>query len=249
MFAKKKKPVFDQSSLATQSPSPASVNNSNSKSASYDPQFYASDKKAMKPKMLSPPPAVPVTAPVPPPPSDNNNTMAKQLIFHCQLAHGSQTGFITGFSSVRELYQKIADYYEFPVEEVRSVPFSLHQLIQLDDNGEGIGFNFITTTARGQPVEAVELIFAAHVTLGPRILEFSKFSQSGAHFDQFPWKQFCFLLFSRLPGAFQQKTVFCILGLSPGLVGWRSKQEDDEVEEVRQFNRQPRPRPRPTNEV
>lgn len=67
-----------------------------------------------KSKMLSPPPPVPV-----PTPAVTDNTVTKQLVFHCQLAHGSQTGFITGFSSVRELYQKIADYYEFPVEEVQ----------------------------------------------------------------------------------------------------------------------------------
>lgn len=45
----------------------------------------------------------------PPPPS---------LVFHCQLANGSPTGLITGFSSVKELYQKIAECYDFLVEEV-----------------------------------------------------------------------------------------------------------------------------------
>lgn len=48
------------------------------------------------------------TAP-PPPPS---------LVFHCQLANGSPTGLITGFSSVKELYQKIAECYDFSVDEV-----------------------------------------------------------------------------------------------------------------------------------
>lgn len=42
-----------------------------------------------------------------------------QLVFHCQLAHGSPTGLITGFSSVRELYQKISECYEFSADEVR----------------------------------------------------------------------------------------------------------------------------------
>lgn len=45
----------------------------------------------------------------PPPPS---------LVFHCQLANGSPTGLITGFSSVKELYQKIAECYDFSVDEV-----------------------------------------------------------------------------------------------------------------------------------
>lgn len=80
------------------------------------------------------------SAPVPPPPQyENNNTKTvkyaavqdhvmappseqhiprPQLIFHCQLAHGSPTGLITGFASVKELYQKIAECYDFPIDEV-----------------------------------------------------------------------------------------------------------------------------------
>lgn len=57
------------------------------------------------------------------------NTIPKpQLVFHCQLAHGSPTGLITGFSSVRELYQKISECYDFPVEEVRRI-YHLWQFI------------------------------------------------------------------------------------------------------------------------
>lgn len=44
-----------------------------------------------------------------------------QLVFHCQLAHGSPTGFVSGFSNVRELYQKIAEYFEFPATEVSEI--------------------------------------------------------------------------------------------------------------------------------
>lgn len=47
------------------------------------------------------------------------NSIKNQLVFHCQLAHGSPTGLISGFSSVRELYQKIAECYDIPVDEVR----------------------------------------------------------------------------------------------------------------------------------
>lgn len=43
-----------------------------------------------------------------------------KLVFHCQLAHGSPTGIISGFTNVKELYQKIADCYDLPVSEVRS---------------------------------------------------------------------------------------------------------------------------------
>lgn len=41
-----------------------------------------------------------------------------QLVFHCQLANGSPTGLIFGFSSVKELYQKIAECYDIPLDEV-----------------------------------------------------------------------------------------------------------------------------------
>lgn len=65
--------------------------------------------------------------PISPPPAYSSNchqAMVEasiprpQLIFHCQLAQGSPTGLITGFASVKELYQKIAECYDFPVDEV-----------------------------------------------------------------------------------------------------------------------------------
>lgn len=46
------------------------------------------------------------------------NVTKPQLVFHCQLAHGSPTGLITGFASVKELYSKIAECYDFGVDEV-----------------------------------------------------------------------------------------------------------------------------------
>ena len=41
-----------------------------------------------------------------------------KLVFHCQQAQGSPTGLISGFSNVKELYQKVADCYGFPVDDV-----------------------------------------------------------------------------------------------------------------------------------
>lgn len=61
------------------------------------------------------------TAPTSPPPaysSMESQIPRPQLIFHCQLAQGSPTGLITGFASVKELYQKIAECYDFAVDEV-----------------------------------------------------------------------------------------------------------------------------------
>jgi PDZ domain-containing protein GIPC len=51
-------------------------------------------------------------------PSPIKQNLPPSLVFHCQLANGSPTGLITGFSSVKELYQKIAECYDFQVDEV-----------------------------------------------------------------------------------------------------------------------------------
>lgn len=64
-----------------------------------------------------------VKPPAPTPESDpanipKTNVTKPQLVFHCQLAHGSPTGLITGFASVKELYSKIAECYDFAVDEV-----------------------------------------------------------------------------------------------------------------------------------
>lgn len=69
--------------------------------------------------------------PVPQPPAedahtqsngvDNNNGQKSQLVFHCQQAHGSPLGLISGFSNVKELYQKIAECYDFPPDDVSLV--------------------------------------------------------------------------------------------------------------------------------
>lgn len=56
--------------------------------------------------------------------SGNGNVTKPTLVFNCQLAHGSPTGFITGFASVKELYQKISECYDFSMDEVsRAVPY------------------------------------------------------------------------------------------------------------------------------
>lgn len=60
---------------------------------------------------------------------DNNNGAQKsQLVFHCQQAHGSPLGLISGFSNVKELYQKIAECYDFPPDEVRFFSIFLRSL-------------------------------------------------------------------------------------------------------------------------
>jgi len=52
---------------------------------------------------------------------DEHDEQTKQnLVFHCQQAQGSPTGLVSDFSNVRELYQRVADCYDFPSDEVRS---------------------------------------------------------------------------------------------------------------------------------
>jgi hypothetical protein len=46
-----------------------------------------------------------------------------KLVFHCQLAHGSPTGLISGFNNVKELYKKVADCFEIEVATVSIVSF------------------------------------------------------------------------------------------------------------------------------
>lgn len=81
-------------------------------------------KKAPKyaPPPVPPMPALPTTVDPETQQSngvDNNNGSQKsQLVFHCQQAHGSPLGLISGFSNVKELYQKIAECYDFPPEDV-----------------------------------------------------------------------------------------------------------------------------------
>ena len=45
---------------------------------------------------------------------------ARRLVFHTQLAHGSATGRVENFSSIQELYAKIAGVFEIPPSEVRA---------------------------------------------------------------------------------------------------------------------------------
>lgn len=44
----------------------------------------------------------------------------RKLVFHTQLAHGSATGRVEDFSSIQELYAKIAEVFEISASEVRA---------------------------------------------------------------------------------------------------------------------------------
>lgn len=51
---------------------------------------------------------------LPPPPAN----LRPKLVFHTQLAHGSPTGRIEGFTNVKELYSKIAEAFNLSADEV-----------------------------------------------------------------------------------------------------------------------------------
>ncbi len=59
------------------------------------------------------------------PPSTASSASIKppKLVFHCQQAHGSPTGLISGFTNVKELYEKIAECYDIPANEARWLSF------------------------------------------------------------------------------------------------------------------------------
>lgn len=97
--------------------SPTQLDNNNLKNASSNgmttPTTILSATTPFEKKVsLPPPPSSPQIEPT---------LLKPQLVFHCQLAHGSPTGLITGFSSVKELYQKIAECYDFSVDEVSTL--------------------------------------------------------------------------------------------------------------------------------
>ncbi|ODM86718.1 PDZ domain-containing protein GIPC1, partial [Orchesella cincta] len=52
----------------------------------------------------------------------------RKQAYHCQQAHGGITGLISGFSDMKELFQKIADYYDFPVEEILFCTRNTHRV-------------------------------------------------------------------------------------------------------------------------
>ncbi|CAF5021133.1 unnamed protein product, partial [Rotaria sp. Silwood1] len=86
--------------------------------------------------------------------SSNGDTRVDppKLVFHCQLAHGSPTGLISGFSNVRELYQKIADCFEIPAQSILFCTLNTHKIDMRQLLGGQIGLtDFIFAHVKGQP--------------------------------------------------------------------------------------------------
>lgn len=67
-------------------------------------------------------PTAPTLPPPSPPPTGPPEYPRPRLIFHTQLAHGSPTGRIHGFTNVKELYAKIAEVFNISPSEVKNKP-------------------------------------------------------------------------------------------------------------------------------
>ncbi|KAI8786886.1 PDZ domain-containing protein GIPC1 [Biomphalaria glabrata] len=87
-------------------------------------------------------------------PNSENIPPRPKLVFHCQQAHGSPTGIISGFTNVKELYQKIADCYDIPVTEILFCTLNTHKIDMTRLLGGQIGLeDFIFAHVKGQPKE------------------------------------------------------------------------------------------------
>ncbi|CAF0838363.1 unnamed protein product [Didymodactylos carnosus] len=82
----------------------------------------------------------------------------QKLVFHCQLAHGSPTGLISGFTNVKELYQKIAECFEIPAATILFCTLNTHKLDMGKLLGGQIGLDdFIFAHVKGQAKE-IEIV-------------------------------------------------------------------------------------------
>jgi len=75
-------------------------------------------------------------------------------VFHCQQAHGSPTGLISGFTNVKELYEKIAECYDIPSNEILFCTLNTHKVDMNKLLGGQIGLDdFIFAHRKGRPKE------------------------------------------------------------------------------------------------
>uniref|UniRef100_A0A8C4TNV4 GIPC PDZ domain containing family, member 3 n=1 Tax=Erpetoichthys calabaricus TaxID=27687 RepID=A0A8C4TNV4_ERPCA len=77
-----------------------------------------------------------------------------RLVFHTQLAHGSPTGRIEGFTNVKELYARIAEVFEISPAEILFCTLNSHKVDMQKLLGGQIGLeDFIFAHVRGQTKE------------------------------------------------------------------------------------------------
>ncbi|NXI34189.1 GIPC3 protein, partial [Galbula dea] len=77
-----------------------------------------------------------------------------RLVFHTQLAHGSPTGHIEGFTNVKELYAKIAEVFGISPTEILFCTLNTHKVDMQKLLGGQIGLeDFIFAHVRGETKE------------------------------------------------------------------------------------------------
>ncbi|XP_052468912.1 PDZ domain-containing protein GIPC1 [Carassius gibelio] len=103
---------------------------------------------------------------LPPPPA----SMRPKLVFHTQLAHGSPTGRIEGFTNVKELYSKIAEAFNLSPDEILFCTLNTHKIDMEKLLGGQIGLeDFIFAHIKGLKKE-VE-VYKAEEALGLTITD------------------------------------------------------------------------------
>ncbi|XP_027706984.1 PDZ domain-containing protein GIPC3 isoform X3 [Vombatus ursinus] len=111
----------------------------------------AREAQGAQPSAPRPPPPSPAeqAAPVPSAPR-----IRPRLVFHTQLAHGSPTGKIEGFTNVRELYAKIAEAFGISPTEILFCTLNSHKVDMQRLLGGQIGLeDFIFAHVRGETKE------------------------------------------------------------------------------------------------
>ncbi|KAJ8011047.1 hypothetical protein DPEC_G00054130 [Dallia pectoralis] len=103
---------------------------------------------------------------LPPPPAN----LRPKLVFHTQLAHGSPTGRIEGFTNVKELYGKIANTFDLSPPEILFCTLNTHKIDMEKLLGGQIGLeDFIFAHIKGLKKE-VE-VFKSEEALGLTITD------------------------------------------------------------------------------
>ncbi|KAM6939355.1 PDZ domain-containing protein GIPC3 isoform 2-T2 [Lycodopsis pacificus] len=98
--------------------------------------------------------APPLPPPPSPPPPGPPEYPRPRLIFHTQLAHGSPTGRIHGFTNVKELYAKIAEVFNISASEILFCTLNSHKVDMQKLLGGQIGLeDFIFAHVRGETKE------------------------------------------------------------------------------------------------
>lgn len=121
-------------------------------------------------------------------PPDQEVHKKPKLSFHCQQAHGSPTGVISGFTNVKELYLKIAQSYNIQSTDILFCTLNTHKVDMTRLLGGQIGLeDFIFAHIRGQPkvvdVEKTEDALGLTITDNGAGLAFIKRIKAGSIMD------------------------------------------------------------------